>query len=121
MELKGKILKLLPLQTGTGKNGEWKKQEYIIETDGQIARKVCFNLWGDKISQFDLRENETVTISFDLESREFNGRWYTDVKAWKVDRPSKKQDPTGDFQNKEILANEPDDIPAQREMDDLPF
>ena len=121
MEIKGKILKMLPLQTGTGKNGEWKKQEYIIETEGQIARKVCFNLWGDKISQFDLRENETVTVSFDLESREFNGRWYTDVRAWKIDRPQKKQEPPDDLPNPENPAWEPDNIPEQKEMDDLPF
>jgi len=121
MEIKGKIIKLLPLQTGIGKNGEWKKQEYILETDGQIVKKVCFNLWGDKISQFDLHENEAVTVSFDLESREFNGRWYTDVKAWKIDRPAKNQNVPGNQMDKEDLAREPDDLPAQREMDDLPF
>ena len=121
MELKGKVNKLLPLQTGMGKNGEWKKQEFIIETEGQIPKKVCLSLWGEKINQFNLRENETVTVSFDLESREFNGRWYTDARAWKIDRPSKKPEPQDGFQSPDPLTDEPYDIPAQKEMDDLPF
>ena len=121
MELKGKIIKLLPLQTGQGKNGEWKKQDYVIETDGQITRKVCFNLWGDKIGQFKLQENDTVTVSFDLESREFNGRWYTDVKAWKIDRPSGSRGAAEDQGMAPEYDKEPFDLPAQREEDDLPF
>jgi hypothetical protein len=88
MELSGKIIKVLPLQSGTGKNGVWKKQEYIIESNGQIPRKVCFSLWGDKIDQFKLQEGLDAEVMFDIESREFNGRWYTEVKAWKVTRKS---------------------------------
>lgn len=89
MELIGKIIKVLPLQSGTGKNGTWKKQDYVIETTGQVSRKVCFNIWGDKIDQYKLAEGNDVKVSFDLESREYNGKWYTDVKAWKVDRLQK--------------------------------
>ena len=89
MELTGKIIKVLPMQTGTGKNGTWKKQEYVLETTGQISRKVCFNIWGDKIDQYKLTEGTEVKVSFDLESREYNGKWYTDVKAWKIDRLQK--------------------------------
>jgi hypothetical protein len=121
MEIKGRIIKLLPLQTGTGKNGEWKKQEFIIETDGQIAKKVCFSIWGEKINQFNLHENEMVTVSFDLESREFNGRWYTDARAWKIDRAAKKQEANEGAGLKEEFLAEPDNLPAEREMDDLPF
>lgn len=84
MELTGRIIALLPLQTGTGKNGPWKKQEYIVETGEKIARKVCFSLWGDKIDQFGPGQGDEVEVMFDLESREYNGRWYTEVKAWKV-------------------------------------
>ena len=88
MELRGKIIKLLPLQTGTGKNGIWKKQEYVIETSDKIPRKLCFSLWGDKIEQFQLTEGDQAEISFDLESREYNGRWYTEAKAWKCSKTS---------------------------------
>ena len=84
MEITGKIIKILPLQTGTGKNGTWKKQDFVIETSAQIARKVCFSLWGDKIDQFNLQEGEDAEVSFDLESREYNNRWYTEAKAWKI-------------------------------------
>ena len=76
------------MQTGTGKNGTWKKQEFILETPGQISRKICFSLWGDKIDQFNPTEGDETEVSFDLESREYNGRWYTDVKAWKVEPAS---------------------------------
>ena len=84
MEITGRIIRILPLQTGAGKNGTWKKQEFILETAAQIPRKVCLSLWGDKIDQFGLREGEEAEVSFDLESREFNNRWYTEAKAWKI-------------------------------------
>ena len=84
MEMNGKIVQLLPKQSGEGKNGVWEKQEYILETEGQYPKKVCFNLWGDKINQFGLKEGDQVQVSFDIESREYNSRWYTDVKAWNV-------------------------------------
>jgi hypothetical protein len=84
MDINGKIIKLLDKQTGQGKNGTWEKQEYVLETEGQFPKKVCFNLWGDRIAKFSLKEGDIVTVSFDLESREFNNRWYTDVRAWNV-------------------------------------
>ncbi len=84
MEITGKIVQILPLQSGQGKNGVWKKQDYIIEFGDQYPKKVCFNLWGDKIDTFAIQLNEQVKVDFDVESREFNGRWYTDVKAWNI-------------------------------------
>ncbi|MCX6277195.1 MAG: DUF3127 domain-containing protein [Bacteroidetes bacterium] len=88
MEITGKVIKILPLQTGTGRNGTWKKQDFIIETPGQIPRKICFSLWGDKIDQFNLIEGDETEVSFDLESREYNSKWYTDAKAWKIVKKS---------------------------------
>lgn len=84
MEITGKIIQLLPAQTGQGKNGTWKKQEFILETLDTYPKKVCIEVWGDKIdvTRFPLGTN--LVASFDVESREFNGRWYTNVKAWKV-------------------------------------
>ena len=92
MELTGKIINVLPLQTGDGKNGTWKKQEYVIETFDKIPRKVCFSLWGEKIDQFQLNEGDEAEVMFDLESREYNGRWYTDLKAWKCVKRGKPAD-----------------------------
>ena len=87
MDISGKVIQVLPLQTGNGKNGTWEKQEYVIEIPGTYPKKLCFNCWGAKIAQFNIKEGEYISIGVDLESREYNGRWYTDVRAWKVDRP----------------------------------
>jgi hypothetical protein len=85
MQLSAKLIQLLPVQTGTGKNGQWKKQDIIVETDGQYPKKVCISIWGDKINEDHLKVGNRLKIDFDVESREFNGRWYTDVKAWKIE------------------------------------
>lgn len=86
MELIGKIVQVLPLRTGTSKAGNpWQVQEYILETLGtQYPRKVCFELFGDNVNKFPLQVGQEVTVSIDVESREFNGRWYTSVRAWNV-------------------------------------
>jgi hypothetical protein len=88
MEISGKIIQLLPKQTGQGKNGVWEKQDYVLETEGKFPKKVCFNIWGEKIAQFNIQEGDAVQVSFDLESREYNGRWYTDVRAWNIQKTS---------------------------------
>lgn len=86
MELIGKIVQVLPLQSGISKAGNpWQKQEYILETLGtQYPRKVCFDLFGDNVNKFPLQVGQEVTVSIDVESREFSGRWYTSVRAWNV-------------------------------------
>jgi len=86
MDITGKIIAVLPQTSGQGKNGLWRSQDYVLETADQYPKKVCFNLFNDKIDQFPLAIDETVTVSFDIESREYNGRWYTTVRAWKVDK-----------------------------------
>lgn len=84
MQLTATLIQLLPLQSGTGKNGTWKKQEIIVETEGQYPKKVCISLWGDK-AEIPMQVGQKLKIDFDVESREYNGKWYTDVKAWKVE------------------------------------
>ena len=113
MELKAKLVQLLPLQKGTGKNGEWKKQDIIVETDGTYPKKVCVSIWGDKINESQLQIGATLNISFDVESREYNGRWYTDVKAWKLeaagDAPAgKAASSEDDFHNQSFTSNDED-------------
>ena len=85
MQLTAKLLTLLPLQTGKGKNGDWKKQDFIVETGDTYPKKICVSVWGDKINPSVLIVGNDLRIDFDLESREYNGRWYTDVKAWKIE------------------------------------
>lgn len=85
LNISGIVLNILPLQTGTSKAGnQWQKQDFILETGGQYPRKVCICLFGDNVEKFPLAVGQSVTASVDIESREFNGRWYTDVRAWNV-------------------------------------
>ena len=87
MEIKGRIVMVFPMASGVSKTGNnWKKQEYLLETMDQYPRKVFFSLFGDRVDQYPLQMGEEVIVSFDLESREYNGRWYTDVRAWKVEK-----------------------------------
>ena len=88
MEITGKIIAVLPERGGIAKSGnEWKTQEYVIETHEQYPKKVCFNVFGaDKIAQFNIQVGDEMTVSFDINAREYNGRWYNDIRAWKVDR-----------------------------------
>lgn len=85
MQLIAKLIMVLPLQSGMGKNGEWRKQDIVVETDGQYPKKVCVSMWGDKINEAVLQIGNLLDLSFDVESREYNGRWYTEVRAWKVE------------------------------------
>lgn len=117
MQLTAKLVQVLPLQTGAGKNGQWKKQDIIVETEGQYPKKVCVSIWGDKINEQVLKTGAMLNISFDVESREYNGRWYTDVKAWRVEPAGATAAADG---------NAPIDQPhfeegAMEEKDDLPF
>lgn len=101
MELKGKVVQLLAMQSGMGKKGQWKKQEFIVETQSQYPKKVCLSAWGDKIDQFNVKEGDILNVSVDLESREYNGRWYTEARAWKLEKigggsGSSSPDPIGD-------------------------
>lgn len=84
MNVKAKLVLLLPLQTGMGKNGEWKKQDIIVETNEQYPKKIHISIWGDKINEKQLFVGNELDIYFDLESREFNGKWYTDIRAKKI-------------------------------------
>lgn len=86
MEIQGTVKQILPVQSGSSKNGQWKKQDFILETEAQYPKLVCINMWGDKIDEFSLVVGEKVKVFINLESREYNGRWYTDVKAWKVEK-----------------------------------
>lgn len=84
--LTGKVTQILDEQSGTSKNGPWRKQDFILETEGKYPKPVCITQWGDDIDTFAVREGERLTAHVDIQSREYNGRWYTDVKAWKVAR-----------------------------------
>jgi hypothetical protein len=85
MQLTAKLIEVLAIQIGQGKNGEWRKQDIIVETDGQYPKKICISLWGDKITDTNLQIGKQYRYDLDIESREYSGRWYTDIKAWRID------------------------------------
>ncbi|MCF0049616.1 DUF3127 domain-containing protein [Dyadobacter sp. LJ53] len=118
MELTGTVIALLPEVTGQGKNGAWRKQEFILEIPSQYPKKVCIALWGDKIDQTNLQINDQVTASIDVESREYNSRWYTEVKAWKVDKAGAANN-SGSNSGGQPLP--PVTTFSEDESDDLPF
>lgn len=100
LEISGKIITVLTEQTGSGKNGVWVRQDFVVETEEQYPKKVCFSAWGDKAAQVKtLQPGQQVKVSFNVESREFNGKWYTDLRIWKLDTQSSKnsQSSNNDF------------------------
>jgi len=123
MQVTAKLVKILPLQTGVSRNGEWKKQDIIVETNERFPKKICITVWGDKIHPSQLVIGNTFTIDFDIESREFNGRWYTDLKAWKVETldAATQIDPVSAPPNiNDYGFPEPPPLP-ENESDGLPF
>ncbi|MDY0201495.1 MAG: DUF3127 domain-containing protein [Tenuifilaceae bacterium] len=126
MEISGKLIEKLPQQTGQGRNGVWVKQEFIIETADQYPKKVCIALWGEKAKEIDsISIGENIKASINVESREFNGKWYTDVKAWRLE----KEGASGATSMGQVPPSMPgiDDLPMEippaddSATDDLPF
>ena len=87
MQVKGTLIQTLKLESGVSKAGkEWKKQDFVIETNEQFPKKVCFTLFGDKINLIDgITEGTEIEVFFSLESRDFNGKWYHNINAWKIE------------------------------------
>ncbi len=119
MQLIAKLVQMQPLQTGEGKNGPWKKQDIIVETDGTYPKKVCIAIWGDKINTSALQIGTTLDIQFDVESREYNSKWYTECKAWKVDVSGGGSTTAPTSQAPNVSFDELNQMPPID--DDLPF
>ena len=87
LEIIGKVYQIMPQQSGIGKNGAWSKREFVIETLEQFPRKVCMSVWGDKADSLEQQYpvGSMVKVGINIESREYQGKWYTDVRAWRID------------------------------------
>jgi hypothetical protein len=85
MEISGKFVEVLPAKTGQSAKGGWKKQDFIIETTDQFPKKICIANWGDKVDISKLKKGDLITASVNIESREYNGNWFTDIKVWKLE------------------------------------
>lgn len=129
LELEGTIRQKMGVQQGTSARGPWAKQEFILEfPDGNFTSQACFTAWGqDKVQELSkYQQGDRVKVSFNLKSREFNGRWYNDIQVWRIS-------PAGDVQP-QASAPQPmpqaqamppapslDDMPADTGEDDMPF
>ena len=125
LEITAKLISSLPEQTGSGKNGPWVKQDFIVETEDQYPKKICMSAWGDLVKQFNgYAMGSRLKISFRVESREYNGRWYTDVRPWKavVDGSAASSPTAMDAPaNFATSGNEQSQPAATSVEDDLPF
>ena len=135
MEIEGRIINVLDKQEGTSNRtgNHWASQEYVIETHDQYPRKCCFRVFGeDRINAMNIQVGEEVRVSFDVDAREYNGRWYNTLTAWKVDRidpadvqPGIQPEPTAPFaapQQPAPFGDQPEAQPAEGSpTDDLPF
>jgi len=122
LEITGKIINILPEQSGESSRGPWKKGGFIIETESNFPKKVCCTVWGDLLTQINsLKQGETIKASIDIESREYNERWYTDVRAWRIEKTASG---TGSQATSPVAGNNmpEESSPASEEpADDLPF
>ncbi len=86
MEITGKVVKLGGLTEGTSARGPWRKQDLIIETEEQYPKTVCLTCWTNQIEEIQsMVPGQPIKAQIDISSREFNGKWYTDVRVWRFD------------------------------------
>lgn len=132
MEITGKVVRLGALTEGTSARGQWRKQDLIIETEEQFPKTVCLTCWSNQIDEIQkFAPGQTIKAQIDLSSREFNGKWYTDVRVWRFDpvsatapaaapvqsaqQPSMHQTPPAAAPATDFFP------PAENSVDDLPF
>ena len=123
MELTGKIIAVMEARSGkSARTGnDWMTQEYVIEVPGQFPKRCIFSVFGeDRIKQFNIQNGEDITIQFDIDAREYNGRWFNDVRAYAVTRPQNQQTAIPN-----VPAGEPPfppmGEPVKNDGGDLPF
>ena len=132
MEIIGKAIAALPVKSGVSqRTGEqWQSREYVIETQEQYQKRICFEVFGtDKLKEFNIRNNDLIKVHFDITAREYNGKWYNTIRAWKVDHVSQDGPVVGPTANQVSApahqaapAPAPAAAPTTNESDDdLPF
>ena len=130
MEIVGKAIAALPVRSGVSqRTGEqWQSREYVIETQEQYQKRICFEVFGtDKLKEFNIRNNDLIKVHFDITAREYNGKWYNSIRAWKVEHVNPDGSAAGATAN-QVAASSPQAqatqsaAPAAKESDDdLPF
>lgn len=132
MEITGKVVRLGTLTEGTSARGPWRKQDLIIETEEQYPKTVCLTCWTNQIDEIQkFAPGQSIKAQIELSSREFNGKWYTDVRVWRFDSvgmPGMAADSISPMSNS-MHATPPETIvqskdaypPTEESVDDLPF
>ena len=132
MELQGKIIAALDVKSGVSARGEWKVQEFVLETlDGQFSRKMVFSVFGeDRLQRFNIQVGQDVNVSFDIDAREYNGRWFNSIRAFDVRQvvPTQQGEAVAaapqtppPFAAPPVQDNPFGNAPAGSDSDDLPF
>jgi len=121
LQIKGKIQQILKPESGVSRIGkDWKKQEFILESDEQFPKKICFSILNDKLSLLEkVKPGDEVEVFFNLESRDYNGKWYHNINVWKLEKVSADQnqpEPAPEYRLEDIPPE-----PAGQDYDDLPF
>ena len=94
----GVVIAILPERSGTSQRGEWKSQSFVIETQEQYPKHLCFEVFGaDRIVQFNIKCGETITVQFDIDARQYQDRWFNSIKAWNVIRPGQQAPAQGSY------------------------
>lgn len=130
-EISGKLYRIMQETTGNGANGAWTKREFVIETSGEYPKKIAITAWNDKAQAIgQLREGENLKVTFDLASREYNSKWYTDVKLIRIEKSGSGNNSSNSSSENRTSSNNRqtpppytlnDAPPASQEEDDLPF
>lgn len=132
MEIIGKAIAALPVKSGVSqRTGEqWQSREYVIETQEQFQKRICFEVFGtDKLNEFNIRNNDLIKVHFDITAREYNGKWYNSVRAWKVEHVnadgsvvgSTTAAPASQTPAPQAPATQVSATTTQESDDDLPF
>ena len=116
LAITGKLVKALDVESGTSKAGkEWKKQSFLLDTGAQYNPEICFQLFGDDKIEILNHHNEgdQVEVSFNLSSKEFNGRYFHNIDAWRIESLSDG--------GRSSMEDAPEFNAPATEEDDLPF
>lgn len=127
MEIIGKAIAALQVKSGVSqRTGEqWQSREYVIETQEQYPKRMCFEVFGiDKLKEFNIRNNDLIKVHFDITAREYNGKWYNSVRAWKVEHVNPDGSAVGSTAAAPVAQVQAPAAPApatQESEEDLPF
>ena len=127
MDIIGKAIVALPVKSGVSqRTGEqWQSREYVIETQEQYPKKICFEVFGiDKLKEFNIRNNDLIKVHFDITAREYNGKWYNSIRAWKVEHVNPDGSVVGSTAAAPVAQAQAPAAPApaaQESEEDLPF